>query len=263
MGLFFRENVSGSCCLCGELGKPTGEHKIKASELLKEFGQAKLTIRNSSDPSKRKKQAQSVKSKHLKFSAKICEPCNSARTQGADRELEQFTSAARAILAKGRDPASVFELARYTKGSTGYLNVFRYFSKLLCCHIADLGAPASRRLSSFAIGRTNRNPVWLAVQKDWDYHQAEQYVADLQYAAHGGLVVYGDGSSGNAYGFHSTLTIGGLQFVFLTRMGWAEQLELRLSYPDFCKWCQSQVRQARASPFTESEQKRLGLVSWK
>ena len=133
MGLFFRDHDPKSCCLCGDRNKLTGEHKIKASELLKEFGQTQLIVAKDEDTSKRPKLAQSVRSKHLKFAARICEACNSARTQGADREFGTFRREARAKLMNGEDPAAVFELERYTQGTVEYLNVFRYFSKLLCC----------------------------------------------------------------------------------------------------------------------------------
>lgn len=146
MGLFFREYDPKTCCLCGDSNKLTSEHKIKASELRKEFGQAKLTVGDSDDTTKRMKNAQSVNSKHLKFAARICEACNSARTQAADREFEEFNGLARARLLNGEDPASVFGLERYRKDTVEYLNVFRYFAKLLCCHMAEVSAPSSRRL---------------------------------------------------------------------------------------------------------------------
>lgn len=262
MGFFFRDHEPHACNLCGATAELTGEHKIKASELLQEFGAANLTI-SVSDSSVRPRLAQSARSKHFHFRARICKACNSARTQGPDREFVEFHRSAAAQLDSGKDPSSVFGLTRYAKNSPQYLNVFRYFAKILCCHMAEISAPMPRRLARFAIGQTNSNPVWLAVQEDWTYHQAQKDAGGFQYAAHGGLVVYGHKSSGAATGFHSTLTIGNLQHVFYMNTAWVEQFELKILYPTFHNWCRSQVRIAMETPLSDTEMKRTGLASWK
>lgn len=71
MGLFFRSFNARTCCLCGGQNKLTGEHKIKAAALKKEFGNQKLVIFNADDSVSQGIIAQSIKSKHLKFQASI------------------------------------------------------------------------------------------------------------------------------------------------------------------------------------------------
>ena len=99
--------------------------------------------------------------------------------------------------------------------------------------MAQAEAPRPRRLSEFAICRSGINYVWLAVKKDLTYDEAKAQQGDHPYAAHGGLVVLGDKSSGAPSAFHSTITIGPLQYVFFMRLAWIEKVELRLLYPRF------------------------------
>lgn len=259
LGLFFHRFDVQECCLCGESSKFTGEHKVKASALRDEFGKKELYVAKIGDATSRPKFAQSTQSKHLKFDVPICEACNTSRTQPADREFDDFNQAARDLLRKGEDPAKVFENPRYHKDTKAYLNVFRYFSKILCCQMGEVKAPRLRRLSKFAVGETDANCVWLAVRKDWTYDRMRGHISDLQYAAHGGLIIYGDKASGDANAFHSTLTIGPIQYVFFIRLALIEKLELKILFPDFTKWCQLQVEKAKQFPLTLEERMRHGL----
>lgn len=72
----------------------------------------------------------------------------------------------------------------------------------------------------------------------------------LDYAAHGGLVVYGDRRSGAANAFHSTLSFGPLRYVFWTRLTWPERMALRIAHPQFDGWCKAQVRAAEKNPIS-------------
>jgi len=259
LGIFFQDFGSQYCCLCGDSKKLTHEHKIKASSLRNEFGKAELCVGTIGDNNARLKFAQSVKSKHLKFNVRICEACNTSRTQQADREFDNFNQIARDYISKDQDPAKVFKLPQYQKHTEAYLNVFRYFAKILCCQIAEVEAPRPKRLSNFAIGNTATNYVWLAVQRDWTYGQIKEHLGEHQYAAHGGLIVYGSKTSGNANAFHSSLTVGPIQYVFYMRLAWVEKLELKILYPNFSKWCREQVENARQSPLSTEEKLTLGL----
>jgi hypothetical protein len=259
LGLFFQSFDAQECCLCGEASKLTGEHKMKASALRDEFGKTELYVSKIGDAASRPKLAQSTQSKHLKFDVPICEACNTSRTQQADREFDNFNQLAHGLLRNGEDPVKVFESPRYHKDTKAYLNVSRYFAKILCCHMAEVRAPRPKRLSNFAIGKTDTNYVWLAVRKDWTYDQMREQIGDLQYAAHGGLIVYGDKTSGDANAFHSTLTIGPIQYVFFMRLGWVEKLELKVLFPDFTRWCRLQVKEAEQFPLPLEERMRHGL----
>lgn len=213
LGLFFQSFGPHECCLCGESSKLTGEHKIKASALRDEFGKKELYIGKIGDYESQPKLAQSPKSKHLKFDVPICEACNTSRTQKADREFDNFNQGTRDLLLNGENPEKVFENPLYFKNTKSYLNVFRYFAKILCCHMAEVKAPRPKKLSNFAIGETDMNCVWLVVRKDWYYDQMRIHINNFHYTAHGGLIVSGDKTSGEADAFHSTLTIGPVQYI--------------------------------------------------
>lgn len=260
MGLAFASFVEKACCLCGATDGLTGEHKIKASALRSVFGQSPMVIGRFDGSKGGVRSAQGVKSKALHFTARLCALCNNSRTQPADREFDLFHDAARTLFDTGSDPISAFDDPRYEIGSGPYLDVFRYFAKLLACHLAELGAPRPRHLAAFAIGSAHQNCVWLAVNEDWTYRQMADSIGPHQYAAHGGLVVYGDKKTGNATAFHSTLTVGPLRYVFHSRLNPLQQLELRLLYPDFNNWCRDQVKAANENPMSDVEKLVLGFA---
>lgn len=257
--MLFQNFDTTCCCLCGDAGPLTGEHKIKASALRSEFGETELYISKTGNTSSRPNLAQSTKSKHLKFKVRMCESCNTNRTQPADREFDNFNKLAQKAICSGVDPIKLFELPKYARGSEPYLNIFRYFAKLLCCHMAEVQAPRPIRLSEFAIGNADTNYVWLAVKKDWTYGQKKSHLGEHQFAAHGGLIVIGDKISGSAKGFHSTLTIGPVQYVFHMDLAEIETQELEASYPEFSNWCRSRVVHATQFPLSREEKLSQGL----
>lgn len=259
MGLFFADYRADGCCLCGSTSDLTGEHKIKASALRAEFGAAQMAIGRSPDPRGPMRFAQGPKSKALHFEARICGPCNSARTQAADLEFDRFHQAVRAALDKNQDPAGIFDDPRYEIGSEPYLNVFRYFAKLLCCHLAESGGPRPLPLALFAIGTISVNGVSLSIDRDWTYERVSEEFGPMQYAAHGGLVVYGHKVLGHATGFHSTLTLGPLQYVFFCELLWPAQLELVLQHRTFSDFCQSQIKNGRI--LSKTDRLALGFSS--
>jgi hypothetical protein len=260
VGITFEANRENACCLCGSGESLTGEHKVKASALREEFGTDKMVIGHFDDPDSRVRLAQSAKSKAFHFNARMCSACNGARTQAADREFDQFHKAARKLLDSGADPKLVFEDQRYAVGSAAYLKIFRYFAKLLCCHMAEVSAPRPWRMSRFAIGQLDANCVWLDVDEDWTFRQIIAEHGVSQYAAHGGLVVYGNKRTKGANAFHSTLTVGPLRYVFFFRLNWLERLELRLVYREFDQWCRKRVEEAVDQPLSQQDRLRLGFA---
>lgn len=257
--MFLRAFNCETCFLCGASGDLTGEHKIKASAIRSEFGSEKMVIGRFGEPDGGFRSVQGPKSKNLHFDAKVCKTCNSERTQAADREFDKFNRSARALLDNGQDPAKAFEDKRYEVGSPAYLNVFRYFAKLLCCHIAEVNGPIPLHLARFAIGQADQICVWLSVDRDVTFAEAVQVMGKHQYAAHGGLVVYGDKDTGEANAFHSTLTVGPLRYVFFSRLKWLERLELRWAHREFRDWVKEQTSAAQRQPLTDAEKRRLGL----
>ncbi len=257
--MFFRVSDPGQCFLCGATDELTGEHKIKASAIRAEFGSEKMVIGRFGESNEDVRNIQGPKSKNLHFDAKVCRTCNSERTQAADREFDRFRREAREILDSGGNPADVFENERYVEGSQSYLNLFRYFAKLLCCHIAEVNGPVPLHMARFAIGQSQQNCVWLALDRDVTYAEFVQEIGEHQYAAHGGLVVYGHKRTGEATGFHSTLTIGPLRFVFYTRLNRFQRFELRWAHAVFRDWVKEQTAAATEQPLSDADKLRLGL----
>lgn len=68
-------------------------------------------------------------------------------------EFDRFHTLVSSLLSEGRNPSEVFNMAQYNLGSEAYLNVFRYFSKILCCQIAEAGGPRPLEACEFAIGK--------------------------------------------------------------------------------------------------------------
>lgn len=260
MGIFFEPNSMDACCLCGATENLTGEHKIKASALRSEFGQDRMTIGTDGTPEEELRHAQGPKSEQFHFKARLCRDCNSKVTQPADREFEQFHREARGLFDNGKDPMLAFKLARYTPGAAPYLNVFRYFAKLLCCHMADVAAPRRHLMTRFARGESDLNCIWLSVGEDVRFKQMAPHGV-TQYAAHGGLTVYGGKDTGGANGFHSTLTVGPIRYVFYSRLNAVEQWALMLAHPKFYRWCRKRVKAAKVDPIPHMDQVRLGLIS--
>lgn len=258
--IFFEQNKSDVCCLCGSSEDLTGEHKIKASALKTEFRNDEMFIGNFRSPTSRGKHAQSPKSKAFHFSARLCAKCNGSRTQPADREFDRFHSSACQLMKEGKEPTNLFQTERYIKGTSPYLNFFRYFAKLLCCHLAEVKAPRPVHMSRFAIGESNTNCVWIRIDKDWTYRQLAPLIGEHQYAAHGGLVVSGDLKTNGPNGFHSAVTVGAIRYTFFVRLTWLELYALKISHREFYGCCREHLADATATPMTDEHKKRLGLA---
>ncbi len=257
--IFVAPYRSDACCLCGSTENLSGEHKIKASLIKSEFGNTDLLIGRLDDSMDRPKRAQGPKSKAFHFSSRMCVSCNGSRTQAADDEFHRFHSIARQIQRDGQDPATAFENSRYAIGSSPYLNLFRYFAKILCCQMAEAKAPRLIYLSRFAIGEVHRNCVWLTVDKDWTYQQIFQKIGPHQYAAHGGLVMYGDKKTDGLKAFHTTLSIGPVRYVFFSRLTWLERSAIKLFHRDFHTFYKEKVRASMIEPLSLNERKILGF----
>lgn len=185
------------CCLCGSLSELTGEHKVKASALRQQFGESSMSIGHCQSSLKI---AQGVKSKALHFESRICKICNTHKTQKADLEFDRLNNL---IMAHGIND-KLLDTITYTIGSDSYLNVLRYFAKLLCCHLAEMGSPRFDRLAKFAMGEDNVNCVSLLIDKDYLYQERHEQIGPHPYASHGGLVIYADSKTGIPNAFHST-----------------------------------------------------------
>ncbi|MFS6537731.1 hypothetical protein V6D52_10550 [Idiomarina loihiensis] len=257
--MYFQQFPATKCCLCGNSKNLTGEHKIKAAALRREFDKEPLMVGVSGASNKAMKLAQSSNSKHLKFKVRICETCNTSRTQQADREFDRFHGVVAQQIKNNQDPLSVFSSELYSERADAYLNIFRYFAKLLCCHIAEVAGPIPTTLAEFAIGENSLNRIWLEIRDDPIFNHASLSFGIEQYAAHGGLIIYGDKNTKELNAYHSTLTIGAVQYVFYIRLETFEKEELQKRYPDFLACCKAKIEQAESNPASDWELSQVGL----
>lgn len=211
-------------------------------------------------PGETYRHAQSPTSKFFHFSARVCEACNNARTQPADRAFDQFNAHASELFKLGLDPAGVFDDSRFrSRDGPLYLNVFRYFAKLMCCHLAEMDAPFYKEIADFAIGINNENCILLGVDVDVAYHKLQERLPSASYAAHGGLIITGDELSHAPTSFYSTLTIGPVRYCYQIRFSEYGQLLLRIEHPAFYNWCMRKVRNAIDNPISDEAKEILGL----
>ena len=235
MDAFFVTQKADACCLCGSASDLTGEHKFKRSILKKEFSGEPMAI--GTFGGKGFRHAQGPKSTQLHFDVRLCALCNGTRTQPADREFDAFHKLAEVLARSGQEPDLAFSDPQYIIGSEKYLNVFRYFAKILCCHIAEAGGPRPTSLSKFAIGESDRKIVSLRVQKDQLFNQLRAEIPDLQFASHGGLMVRVGKRTGLPTEFQSTLTFGPVNYEFFISLLLPAQVALSVCHHDFSKRC--------------------------
>lgn len=258
METLFRSFNPSRCCLCNSKAELTGEHKIKAAALKNEFGNQKLQLLRSDNSLKQGLFVQSTKSKHLKFKKSICRKCNSSCTQAADIEFDRFRGLVEESLNKEDDLNAVFKQKRYVENREAYLNVLRYFAKLLCCQAAAAQAPISKRVSRFAISISDDNPILVSIERDWEYQQISHALGSCQYASHGGFLVFGDPTSKALHRLHSSLTIGPIQYAYWMHLEPKEETELKCLHPRFYSQCQ-QVLESTGLPSSEVTERRVGF----
>ena len=258
MGILFEPYDADGCCLCGSRKNLTGEHKIKASALRAIFGNEPMVIGHF-DGQSEPRSAQGPKSRAIHFSARLCAPCNSERTQAADKEFDRFHREASALLQAGKDPAEAFTLRRYRVGTEPYLNLFRYFAKLIACHLAESGGPRAIQICDFARGETTFNPVKLRMDADPTYRQFAELSGEHNFAAHGGLIVNFSRKSGLPTGFHTALTLGPLRYVFFVEFGLMVGLALKVFHSKFFNKCEAAFRAALHEPIPDHKLEQLGL----
>lgn len=257
------EAISGAeCCLCGSPENLTGEHKIKASALRRIFGKEAMVIGHF-DGASAPRLAQGPKSNALHFDARLCGDCNAADTQPADREFDRFHEhvAARFAAADSEaDTEQLFPVEHYPEGSQEALNVFRYFAKLLSCQIANCGGPRLPTVAAFALGRIDFNPIKLLIKADSTYQDFTQVSEELSaFAGHGGLVMNHSRSSGELTGFHSTLTLGPIQYVYWVEFNGSVSADLEASDPQFFAFTREAFREGLETPLSDHQRRKLGF----
>lgn len=243
MRFFFEAHQADRCCLCGSPESLTGEHKVKATALRKIFGKDAMVI-GSFDGTGGPRSAQGPKSRAFHFAARVCAACNGSHTQGADHEFDRFHASVSEMLLQGKAPELVFNLPEYEIGSAPYLNVFRYFAKLLCCQVAESRGPRPLELSEFAIGKRDHNLVFLNIDADPTYENFLDSFGEHQFAGHGGLTVCADSQCSLPTRFRSSLSLGAVRYNFWIQYDAAVQTELQHFHPEFWGKCEAAYRKA-------------------
>lgn len=243
MGMLFESYQVNRCCLCGSSENLTGEHKIKASALRKIFGKDAMFI-GSFDGTSIPRRAQGPGSDAFHFSARMCALCNNARTQAPDLEFDRFHDWVSKFLSEGKDPGLVFSLPRYDIGSEPYLNVFRYFAKILCCHVAESYGPRPLAVSEFAIGRLDHNFIFLNIDAD--------PLGEHKFAGHGGLM-------SNPTSLRTSLSLGATRYSFGVRFGAMPGITLRILHHDFWKKCDVAYLEFLKSLSSDDKWRRLDI----
>lgn len=258
MDIFFEPYKENVCCLCGSSDSLSGEHKIKASALRKIFGKDAMVI-GSFDGESILRSAQGPKSRAFHFSGRMCALCNGSRTQAADHEFDRFNALVSSLLSQGNDPSLVFDLPQYSVGSEAYLNVFRYFAKILCCHVAESGGPRPLEACEFAIGKINRNIVFLHIDVDPTYVTYRDMFGEHQYAGHGGLMVPFDPKTQNPTSFRSSLSFCETRYIFWVRFEPIVGVALRTFHHEFWGKCEAAYQEALKNPLSDEQRYRLGV----
>lgn len=249
VNIFFEPYKEDGCCLCGSGDSLTGEHKIKASALRRIFGKDAMVFGHFNGESILRS-AQGPKSQAFHFSARMCSLCNGSRTQAADREFDRFNDLVSLLLSQNKDPSLVFDLPRYAVDSEAYLNVFRYFSKILCCHVAESCGPRPLEACEFATGKTSRNIVFLNIDEDPTYLAYLEAFGENKFASHGGLIVPFDQRTQNPTSFRSSLSLGAARYTFWVRFEPIVGVALRAFHYEFWHKCEAAYQEALKNPLS-------------
>lgn len=257
-GKMFKAVKADECCLCGSTENLTGEHKIKAAALRDIFGSEKMLIGHF-DGTSEPKVAQGPKSKNLHFQSKLCSDCNSTTTQPADRAFDRLHKSVSTRFAIDQNPYTLFPDDELPVGSPDYLNVFRYFAKLLVCQMVDAGGPSLPYVAAFATGLHDRNIIKLKIQADLTYQDINTASPDFgAFAGHGGLVV-DHSKSGELKGFHSTLTLGPIQYVYFIEFNGSVLDQFKEEAPEFYTFTRRAFEDALINPMSDHQRRKLGL----
>ncbi len=209
----------GVCWICQNTAPLTSEHKFKASDLRSEFGKEKMTklVRgtglNGLEP------LQGVKSRKAKFRSSICVTCNGSLTQDADNAYSKFIKLFPQGAKTEKDLYSVFEEQPYSStNSKELINLFRFFGKILGCHVVENGLSVPEHLRSFVACEHNN----VCIDLELGFDEFSQEVTDLLtsagdvsgYIAHGGLTVQCDRVSAQPNSYETSYTVGKVKLTF-------------------------------------------------
>ncbi len=258
--LFVFQPPPGVCWICRRFAKGSREHKIKATDIRRNFKGEVMHISNS-DGSSGFRIAQGQNSRHLKYDSSICEKCNNAVTQESDNAYDELIS----MIEDNDSDRNSIDLAirshLFESTSHLFLPLFRYFAKRIGCHLAEIGAPIPIHLSRFVAKKNEKNCIWLDIREDQTFKElaAMSQGKPLPYAAHGGLIVITKAPKMLPVRVHTTMTIGPIQFIYWYTYTVFELLEMSIRHPDFIEWCAVEAQTGIDSPIQDSCLNKHGL----
>ncbi|MDE4134710.1 hypothetical protein PXK00_16455 [Phaeobacter sp. QD34_3] len=229
----FDEFESETCFLCGSAEDLCGEHKVKRS-LIKAHALGDKTEFHSS-MNARPLLAQSPKSKVFHFKSRICRTCNSSRTQPADLAFDEFHQRLHRFWSDVKTSALNEAPAHQVVEEVGGvpLDVFRYFAKLLCGLLADVGGPRPILIADFAMGLSDENHIKLKISD----LRKRRVNLPLPVANSGGLRCWVDGDELLVRTFEGSLSAGFIDYDYWVRLKAHASRELATGFPAFTERC--------------------------
>jgi len=207
------------CWICLDKKPLTGEHKFKASDLRNEFGREKMSKLVRGTGIDTLEEIQGVKSKKAKFKNSICANCNGSVTQKADEAYSTFVKSLPESPNTVEDLYEVFETADFLNGtSKKCIELYRYFGKLLGCHIIENDLVVPENLRSFVASENDEVSVYLKLNFDEFARNVTNLLAEnvgySGYVGHGGLCVPCNRETHVPQRFVSSYTLGTVMFEF-------------------------------------------------
>ena len=208
-----------NCWICLNQKPLTGEHKFKASDLRSEFGREKMSKFVRGTGIKTHEEIQGVKSKKAKFKNSICAECNGSLTQAADKAYSTFVDMLPDSPKSIEDLYAIYDTKQFFNGtSKECIEVYRYFGKLLGCHVVENDLLIPESLRSFVASENDEVCVYLELKFDEFSQEILQLLAekgDAQgFVGHGGLTIPCDRGNHKPQRFLSSYTKGIIKFEF-------------------------------------------------
>jgi hypothetical protein len=144
--MYFYKSSPKKCPLCQSTEKLSQEHKFKYSALRKIHNKEPITLMKKNQEVK----LQSSNDKNVMFKNKICQNCNNNLTQPADKAFDKINFE---FLTSKKESYSEEDLKSFMC-KEDLINIFRYFSKIICCQLSDLELPIPVSLAKFSINKS-------------------------------------------------------------------------------------------------------------
>ncbi len=156
--------MEGKCWICEDSAN-SNEHKFKASGIKKMFGK-QFSVPMIFKTGEKEKKLQGPNSQLLKFSRNICRTCNNELTQEHDKAFDSLIST---VLEQYdyiyNDNQFSVETFYSEKWEINYLNLFKYFAKIIGCRLNENGfSEKTENLSRFIKGEIDNMFISLSFE---------------------------------------------------------------------------------------------------